>query len=850
MIRRFALMTVMSFPVALATLHPTRAEAQIGIVRQGATIAGTRAPLVSQANPPAVTAEEQRRREDALAGTRLPGPPLRVEPGFVRQSPVLPETGAPRAPSAQQDSSAASAQANPPASAAFRYIRTQAQNPFFANPPHSKSTPNSPSVGTAASFIFETSNFDAAYSTNGGQTFNFLTPDQFGTIDGGFAGNQTVIYDQTRDIFAWSQQYAKSGSAPSSFGGFLLIFSTTPTFFQPCFFQFHAQGFGLGAGFWLGDPDVALSSNYVYYTANLYATTNDSWQYTVIWRIPLSTVLSAVQGNCTGLTYDYIIVNASDPNSGRFTFTPVQGATSTMYWMSHNSTSSVRIYGWAESCMDQNCPTATDVSVTTWFNGPYSCPGPDALNWCANADGNRGRTGWVANGVIGFMWNSSAGGGRPFPYIRVARFNESTKALINEPDIFSGSFAWIYSAVGINNRGDIGGVAFWGGGTFYPQMASLIWDDLSSPPPPWETYLAVSSNKGATAWGNYYAARRHGSFGNTWVAAGQDLLADGTVQTFYTWFGRQRDVPPGLCIPLVDTHDFNGDCKSDILWRYSNGGVAMWLMSSNAIQLFAGLGSLDLNWQVVGTRDMNRDGFSDILWFHSSGVVAVWFMNATTITSAVAVGALPVSWSIVGTGDFNGDGTGDMLLRNTAGDVAIWFTSTNGTVLSSAAIGNVPPNWHVDGTGDFNGDGIRDILWRETTSGGIALWFMNPNGTIKSAIGLGVLPIDSWTMIATGDFDGDGVSDILWRNSAGGIAMWLMNSNGTIKSGITLGSLPVDQWTVPETGDFDADGKSDILWRHSSGALAMWLMDGGTLKSALGVGFLDNNWQIQTANAD
>ena len=99
------------------------------------------------------------------------------------------------------------------------------------------------------------------------------------------------------------------------------------------------------------------------------------------------------------------------------------------------------------------------------------------------------------------MWSSSAGGGRPFPYIRVARFNQNTFDLIDEPDIWSNSVAWIYNAVAINDRGDIGGVVFWGGGGNYPQMANIIWDGFSPPPPPWETHLAVASAKGATNWG-------------------------------------------------------------------------------------------------------------------------------------------------------------------------------------------------------------------------------------------------------------------------------------------------------------------------------------------------------------
>jgi hypothetical protein len=306
-----------------------------------------------------------------------------------------------------------------------------------------------------------------------------------------------------------------------------------------------------------------------------------------------------------------------------------------------------------------------------------------------------------------------------------------------------------------------------------------------------------------------------------------------------------------LTVVANTPHDFNDDAKSDILWRNVNsGGVAMWLMNSNTIQSFAGVGSLPMNWSIVGSRDMNRDGFGDILWYHSSGVVAVWFMNSATIISAVTLGSLPVSWSIVGTGDFNNDGFGDILWRDSGGNVAIWFLNSSGAVQSSVAVGNVPINWQIVGTGDFNADGIQDILWRENTAGGIAIWLMNSNGTIKSAIGLGSIPITDWTIVATGDFDGDGVSDILWRNSAGGIAMWLMNSNGTIKSSAGLGSLSITDWTVAETGDFDGDGKSDILWRHSSGAVALWLMNGGTLASALGVGSLTTDWQIQSANAD
>jgi hypothetical protein len=39
----------------------------------------------------------------------------------------------------------------------------------------------------------------------------------------------------------------------------------------------------------------------------------------------------------------------------------------------------------------------------------------------------------------------------------------------------------------------------------------------------------------------------------------------------------------------------------------------------------------------------------------------------------------------------------------------------------------VPSQWSIQLTGDFNGDGMSDILWQDT-SGNVALWEMN--GTI------------------------------------------------------------------------------------------------------------------------
>jgi hypothetical protein len=77
------------------------------------------------------------------------------------------------------------------------------------------------------------------------------------------------------------------------------------------------------------------------------------------------------------------------------------------------------------------------------------------------------------------------------------------------------------------------------------------------------------------------------------------------------------------------------------------------------------------------------------------------------------------------------------------GNIAVWLM--NGLQLvQSDVIAFVPLNWSVAETGDFNGDGFSDILWRDNNAGATTIWFMQ--GTqVSQGVGLGVVPT-SWTI--------------------------------------------------------------------------------------------------------
>lgn len=113
-----------------------------------------------------------------------------------------------------------------------------------------------------------------------------------------------------------------------------------------------------------------------------------------------------------------------------------------------------------------------------------------------------------------------------------------------------------------------------------------------------------------------------------------------------------------------------------------------------------------------------------------------------------------------------------------------------------------------------------------------------------------------------GDFNGDGDTDILWRQSTtGSLAMWLMNGS-TIESSanVTYGGsavAPGSTWNVVEVGEFNGGNTADILWRQSTtGTLAEWQMNGAQIVSSQSVtstGTLitpDGSWQVQAKPTD
>jgi FG-GAP-like repeat/Bacterial pre-peptidase C-terminal domain len=310
--------------------------------------------------------------------------------------------------------------------------------------------------------------------------------------------------------------------------------------------------------------------------------------------------------------------------------------------------------------------------------------------------------------------------------------------------------------------------------------------------------------------------------------------------------------PAGTAItvsPATQQNDFNGDAKSDLLFvNNTSHGVAVWQMNGTQVVANPQVGTINAaaGWHYQDKGDFNGDGKTDLLLLNNTNHgVAIWQMNGTQIELSPQVGTINAAagWHYQGLGDFNGDGKTDLLMLNdTTHGVAIW--QMNGTqVAANPQVGviNAAAGWHFQDTGDFNGDGKTDLLMLNDITRGVAIWQMdgtqvtaNPQvGTITSG----------WHFADTGDFNGDGKTDLLMLNdTTRGVAVWQMNGTqvaaspqiGTITSG----------WHFADTGDFNGDGKTDLLMLNdATHGVAIWQMNGtqvelnpqiGTINAAAG----------------
>jgi hypothetical protein len=185
--------------------------------------------------------------------------------------------------------------------------------------------------------------------------------------------------------------------------------------------------------------------------------------------------------------------------------------------------------------------------------------------------------------------------------------------------------------------------------------------------------------------------------------------------------------------------------------------------------------------------------------------------------------------------DLNGDGLIGVPSRSTASQGIVLsdqdmsapsiFSFASGA--SSANDVPLPSPSQVLATGDFLGDGNTDLLW------------LGANNTpeLSEMSGDSVLatlslpaPPSSWRLVGGADLDGNGKPDIVWQNSDGAVRIWDLSANGTIASAVP--GNPGAAWELTGAADVNGDGKGDLLFVDAAtNQEQVWLMNGPRVAS-------------------
>ena len=142
--------------------------------------------------------------------------------------------------------------------------------------------------------------------------------------------------------------------------------------------------------------------------------------------------------------------------------------------------------------------------------------------------------------------------------------------------------------------------------------------------------------------------------------------------------------------------------------RNDAGQVGDWLGQSNGgfVNNASFGATVSSDWHVLATGDFNGDGRTDVLWRNDNGTVTDWLGQSNgSLASNPVYASIPTNWHVVATGDFNGDGIDDILVRSDTGQIGDWLGQSNGGFVNNASFGGtVPTSWHVQDP--FVHDGI------------------------------------------------------------------------------------------------------------------------------------------------
>ncbi|MFG3264005.1 trypsin-like serine protease [Streptomyces bobili] len=252
----------------------------------------------------------------------------------------------------------------------------------------------------------------------------------------------------------------------------------------------------------------------------------------------------------------------------------------------------------------------------------------------------------------------------------------------------------------------------------------------------------------------------------------KDCVANGAYSVF-----SKVSTYVGAVYPRVDDTNLSGDNYAD-LWMRNAADKTGYERDSKGTSLGAreSWGSWS-GVNLVVQNDLDRDGYQDLLVRRASDGDVFW-KHYVPSSGTWATKLIGDNWktrlSIVAPGDVTGDYLPDLVSVDSGGTLWVYPGKGNGSFATrvQAGVGWSSFNF-VRGHGDFNGDGLADLIARKKTGGAVYLYKGRGNGTFAAGVKVATWSNTTYNAFATvGDVNGDGKADLLARTPAGTLYLY------------------------------------------------------------------------------
>src|SRR5207249_5564970 len=143
--------------------------------------------------------------------------------------------------------------------------------------------------------------------------------------------------------------------------------------------------------------------------------------------------------------------------------------------------------------------------------------------------------------------------------------------------------------------------------------------------------------------------------------------------------------------------------------------------------------------------------------------------------------------------------------------------------------------------GTANGPFVPAILGHDSVSAQLRVAISNGNNGFNDAIFASISTAVTWVNFITGDFNGDGKTDVAARDNRAGNWWVGINAGASFSFSVWTRWSPNVTWVDVMAADFNGDGKGDIVGRYKQGG-QWWVA------TSLGNSFNNTLWACWSPN--